>query len=324
MSRSSEFDWIERHLAPLAAKQAFGLKDDAALIQCGTDYDLVVTQDAILEGIHFLPDDPVETIAQKALRVNVSDIVAKGAQPFAYSMALGMPDAWQNLQMEQFAGGLRMDQDTYGLKLLGGDTYRSPDRLCVSVTMFGRVEPQNYKSRLGAKPGDVLMVSGTMGDGALGLQAATKDLVIASNAAKQLLDAYRLPRPPLAMATIIARHATASMDISDGLIGDCEKLCRASSVGATIEQNNVPLSPAVHEALETDPGLIENVLGGGDDYQTLSTFRPQDKEQVLAQAKAAAVQLTEIGEITRDTLEGVSLTRAGVPVSLQTTSYSHF
>jgi len=228
MSRSGEFDWISRYLAPLTGEHSFSLQDDAALLPVDSDKQLIVTQDAVLEGIHFLTDDPVDTIAQKALRVNVSDCLAKGANPLAYSLALGVPDRWTDADMACFAEGLAHDQKEFGIYLTGGDTYRSPERLCVSVTLFGEVEQGGYKSRLSAKAGDILAISGTLGNSSLGLLAATGQLKGSREATTTLVDHYRVPKLDGTIAPIIAEFATASMDISDGLLGDCKKLFTAS------------------------------------------------------------------------------------------------
>ena len=189
MTRSGEFDWIATYLAPLAAKNSFGLRDDAALLDVPDGQSLIVTQDAIAEGIHFLPNDPLDLVARKALRVNISDIVAKGARPLAYSMALGVPDAWQDSDMRLFAEGLAADQAAYGLGLTGGDTFRSPERLSVSVTMFTLIGEKAYRSRLGAKPGDLIFVTGTIGNAAFGLQVATGKLVPSAQHHEFLLNA---------------------------------------------------------------------------------------------------------------------------------------
>ncbi|MEE9314841.1 MAG: thiamine-phosphate kinase [Rhizobiaceae bacterium] len=324
MSREGEFEWIARYLAPLAGDGSFNLKDDAALLTVPDGMELVVTQDAILENIHFLPDDPVDTVAQKALRVNISDIVAKGAKPFAYTMALGVPDNWEDHEMLRFANGLEEDQKRYGLKLTGGDTYRSPDKLCIAITMFGAVSKGSYKSRLGAKTGDLLVVSGTIGDGAIGLKVATGKLQVAAGEADSHLSSYRLPNPPLRLAKAIAKFATSSMDISDGLLGDCRKLCEASGVSATIERSQIPLSTAVEKQIGLDPKLWSSVLGGGDDYQCLCTAAPQEWAAFQKAARADGIILTEIGKITGEGETSVSLTGSGVPLSQTVESFTHF
>ena len=324
MSRIGEFDWISKYLAPLASKDSFGLRDDAALLSVPTGCELVVTQDAIAETVHFLNSDPLETVAQKALRVNISDIVAKGAKPFAYSMALGMPDVWGEREMEQFANGLAKDQAEFGLTLTGGDTYRSPAGLCVSITMFGTVENGRYKSRLGARSGDILAVSGTIGNAAIGLKVATDQFSVAPEAHSFFVDCYRIPSPPVTLGPTIAEYATASMDISDGLLGDAAKLCRASGVTAQINRLDIPIDSQVRNLLNSDPELLRSVLTGGDDYQVLCTVSPENWEEFHQAASTADVQIRSIGQLTDAESEPVSLDMQGLEVSLGPDSYSHF
>lgn len=324
MSRAGEFDWIARYFAPLAGDGAFDLKDDAALVDVAGYENLIITQDAILEGIHFLPDDPLETVAQKALRVNLSDIVSKGGKPLCYSIALGVPDRWKDGDIEQFATGLASDQDTFGLLLTGGDTYRSPERLCVSVTMIGVPAAAGYRSRLGAQVGDLVFVSGTIGDAALGLKVAQSTLETFNEGAAFLLDAYRVPSPPESIGDVVSKFASASMDISDGLLGDCRKLCSSSNVAAELNMMKVPLSPAACRVVETDPGHWRAVLTGGDDYQTLCTVPVKFADEFRLGAKNLGVSTTAIGSITDGDAGKVTLDMGGNAVSIDEDSFSHF
>lgn len=328
MSRSGEFSWIETHLAPLAGEGAFALKDDAALLPLEADKRVVITQDAIMEGVHFLSDDPLDTVAQKAIRVNVSDIIAKGAKPTAWSMALGVPDAWEDADMERFAKGLAADQATYGLTLTGGDTYRSPGGLCVAITLFGSVDEDGYKSRSGAFEGNLIYVSGTIGKSAVGLRVATGALQVEASAAGDHLGAYRIPQPPFGLQDAIAQFATASMDVSDGLVGDCRKLCAASQVTAQIECDDIPLSPPVRGLLTRGERLWPTILGGGDDYQVLCTVEKGNATAFEKAALDAGHTVTRIGSCGAfsedETKQGVSITRSGVPIQLERESFSHF
>lgn len=324
MTRSGEFEWIARYLAPLSGDGSFGLVDDAALLELPAGKRCVVTQDAIVERIHFLPGDPPELVARKALRVNVSDIVAKGALPFAYCLALGVPDRWHDGDMEAFAGGLRSDQDNFGLTLAGGDTCRSPDQLHVCVTMFGLVEPKRYVSRIGADPGDGIFVTGTIGDAAIGLRVAMREMLAPNDERTHFLDAYQLPKPYLAMSAIVAEFASASMDISDGLIGDCRKLCTASHVSAELQRDAIPLSAAVRRCVETDGGSWSHVLTGGDDYQVLCTVKPSRCEDFVGTAATAAIPVSRIGTIVEGKKGTVTLDIDGDQVSIDGDSYTHF
>ncbi|MEP1092039.1 MAG: thiamine-phosphate kinase [Rhizobiaceae bacterium] len=324
MTRSGEFDWISTYLAPLAAKNSFGLRDDAALLDVPDGQSLIVTQDAIAESIHFLPDDPLDQVAQKALRVNISDIVAKGGRPHSYSLALGIPDHWRDADMARFAEGLAADNDYYGLSLTGGDTYRSPGQLTIAVTMFAMIDRRNYRSRIGAKQGDLIFVTGTIGNSALGLKAVTGALDVQSADREFLINAYRRPDPPLAAAGAVSQFASASMDISDGLIGDCRKLCSASQVAAVVYRDKLPLSDVANKLIAKDQSLWSSILAGGDDYQVLCTVNPADADafaQCLAEKNTEA---TQIGTIKAANNAGVALDIDGVEVSIEQDSYTHF
>lgn len=327
MTRPGEFDIIERYFAPLAAPGSFGLKDDAALLRVPEGGELVVTQDAILEGIHFLDTDPMDTIAHKALAVNASDCAAKGARPFAYSLALGLPDRLTEPEIAAFAEGLKRAQALFGVELTGGDTYRSPDRLAVSVSMFGTVRTGQYKSRMGAQVGDVIAVSNTIGEGALGLQVALGQL--ASSRDDLLLKAYQTPRPPVELAGAIQEFASASMDISDGLLGDCVKLLGASGVAGTVERDSIPLSEYV--AALADEKIWNAILSGGDDYQVLFTVPAnrwrlcQQRVSTLAETTDGLKhQITPIGKVITGVSGALSLTVGGVSQGVETTAYTHF
>lgn len=324
MKRAGEFEWIAQYLAPLASDDAFLLKDDAALLHPNPELDLVITQDAVLEGIHFLPGDPADRIAQKALRVNLSDLAAKGAKPFSYSLALGVPDRWGDDDMASFAKGLKEDQQRYNIALSGGDTFRSPERLSVAITALGQVSPGGYTKRDGASPGDVLVVSGTIGDAALGLRVLSGDINVEKDDLPPLRDAYQLPNPPVSLAPHVAHHATASMDISDGLLGDCRKLCMASGVSATINRNQIPLSDAAGRLVARDDKHWKTVLTGGDDYQILCTVKEKDWNKFQTDAAKADIAVSQIGSITSKKNEHVALDIDGREVSIEDDSYSHF
>jgi thiamine-monophosphate kinase len=322
---SGEDQLISRHFKPLATDPgALGLSDDAAFIAPPPGCDLVLKTDAIVGNVHFFPDDPPGQLARKALRVNLSDLAAKGARPLGYLLSLILPGEVSESWLASFTAGLQADAETYGCPLFGGDTDRTPGPLTISIAMFGAVPTGTMVRRAGAKPGDRVMVTGTIGDAALGLQlrrgAAWK---VALDAREYLLSRYLLPQPRNALAEALRTHASAAMDISDGLAGDLTKLCGVSGVAATIQIAKVPLSDAARGALSAAPSLIETILAGGDDYEILCTVAPDRVENFRAAAAAANVSLTEIGTISGG--EGARFLDAdNKPLTLSRLSYSHF
>jgi len=326
---SGEDSLIARYFKPIATDPgAFALIDDAAVLQA-QGADIVVTTDAIVEGVHFLPDDPPETIARKALRVNLSDLAAKGAAPAGFLLALALPDGVKPDWLQAFAGGLGGDAKAYGCPLLGGDTVKTPGPLMVSIAAFGFVPQGKMLRRHGAKPGDAVIVTGTIGDAALGL-ALRREADSAGrwnlNARQRdhLLDRYLLPQPRNAIAALLQAQASAGMDVSDGLAGDLAKLCRASGISAEIDMARVPLSDAARAALIAEPALIETVLSGGDDYEILCTVPGAQAEAFIAAAKARGVAASAIGRVTAGKGAPRFLGAGGQPLALAQTSFSHF
>jgi thiamine-monophosphate kinase len=281
---------------------AFGLIDDCAAVTPPLGHDLVLKADAVVGSVHFFDDDPPGDIARKALRVNLSDLAAKGAKPIGFLLSLALPKDVGLAWVARFAEGLGDDADRYGCPLLGGDTVSTPGPVMVAVTVFGSVPTGTMVERGGAKVGDHVVVSGTIGDAALGVRLCqdrglTKRWGLGEAHVEYLLNRYRLPQPRNAAAEAVRKHANGGMDISDGLVGDLEKLCRASGVAATIDSGKIPLSDAARAALAADPALIEPVLTGGDDYEILATVEDAKLAPLLQAASASGVTLTEIGRI---------------------------
>ena len=286
--RPGEMALIERFFAPLATDPgAAGLTDDAAVLSLAPGEELVATTDALAAGVHFFPDDPPGAIAAKALRVNLSDLAAKGARPRGYLLTLALPSDWTVDWLAAFAAGLAADQAAYGCPLLGGDTIRSPAGLMVSVAAFG-IAPAGRTVRRGtAAPGDRLVVTGTIGDATLGLLARQEPARaaawrLAEADAAVLDDRFLMPRPRVAAAAAVATHARAAMDVSDGLAGDLGRMCKASGVAAVVEAACVPLSPAAAAAIAAEPGLLARALTGGDDYEILAAVPPDAVAPYLA------------------------------------------
>jgi thiamine-monophosphate kinase len=295
----SEDDLIARFFAPIAGQGALGLRDDAALVAVGPDEELVVTADALAAGVHFFADDPPDSIARKALRVNLSDLAAKGAKPAGFLLSLALPKDWREDWLTKFANGLADDARVFACPLLGGDTIRSPDALFLSITALGTVALGKMVRRNGARADDRVYVSGTIGDAAMGLLLRKRawDAPLDSGTRDFLVDRYLHPRPRLALAPILCAHASAAIDISDGLVGDLTKMLRVSGVSARIELPRIPLSSAARAALAADPSLHERLLTGGDDYEILCTVPPHMCDSFEAAAKQAQIDVTATGVV---------------------------
>ena len=323
--RPGEFALIERYFRPLASDPgAFALTDDAALYRPRAGEDLVLTTDLLAAGIHFFADDPPDLIARKALRVNLSDLAAKGAAPVGYLLALALPGDWTEPWIRRFAAGLAADQKIYGISLLGGDTSRANGGLTIAVTAIGRLPKGTMPRRACAKAGDAVFVSGTIGDGALGLRVRSAALKPNPRDAKFLRDRYLVPEPRLALAPVVRRFASSAMDVSDGLVGDLAHICEVSGVTARVDAERVPLSPAAKAALASDPSLLSVVLNGGDDYEILATVPPKSAAAYVAAAAAAGVPVAQIGEILPGKGAPSVVDGTGKRVAMASASHTHF
>lgn len=320
-----EFALIEWLFAPLAAGYAgaLGLKDDAALVDVPAGRRLAVTVDAVVAGVHFLADDPPETIARKLVRVNLSDLAAMGAEPLAVLLSAAFPADAGVDWMQRFASGLAADIAAFGIHLIGGDTVATPGPATFSLTALGLVEQGRELRRSGAKPGDEIWVSGTIGDAALGLLAATGRLTLPHAISAPLIERYRVPQPRVTLGPRLCGIASAGMDVSDGLAGDLGHICQASGVGAVIERDAIPLSEAARAAVRGAPDLMAAVVGGGDDYELLVTAPPAAAAALLRAAEAAQVPLTRIGRVVDGA--GVRLIDgSGRELALPPAGYRHF
>ncbi len=317
----SEFDDIARLFRPLAfgAPEALNLQDDAAVIPSRPGYDLVVTKDAIVGGVHFLPGDTPADIARKLLRVNLSDLAAKAAEPYAVFLAVAWPADIGEGARETFAAGLAEDLQMFGLVLLGGDTVSTPGPLTASLTALGWVEAGRMVRRATARPGDRLFVSGTIGGGGLGLQAAQGGLSeLSSSDRLRLMKRYRLPEPRLDLRAALLAHATASADVSDGFLADAGHIGEASGVGLEVGLERLPLSPPVRAWLGAQPDQAAArvwLASAGDDYEVVCAARPE------AAAALAQAGFSEIGRVVEG--EGVSATFHGQSVDVRRKGWTH-
>lgn len=327
---SGEDRLIARYFKPLAKHSgAFGLVDDAAAIAPPPGCDIVLKTDGIIGGVHFFSDDPPEAVASKALRVNLSDLAAKGAKPLGFLLTLALPKDVGDDWLKRFARGLGADAERFGCPLFGGDTDRTPGPVTISIAAFGTVPRGKMVRRAGAKPGDRVLVTGTIGDAALGLRLrhdpqSARRWGLSPRGGRHLARRYLVPEPRNAVADALRAHASAAMDVSDGLAGDLAKLCRASAVTATIEAARVPLSPAARAALSSEPALLEPILTGGDDYEVLATIPARKVAAFCKAASTARVAVTEIGTIVAGKGSPRFLDRDGKSLVFARPSFSHF
>lgn len=321
---------IHRYFAPLATDPgALALADDAATYAVPAGHEVVLTADAVVAGVHFFPDDPPDLVARKALRVNISDLVAKGATPSGYLLTLVLGQGWTTDWVERFAAGLAEDQAIFDLTLLGGDTVRTPGPTSVSITALGNVPAGRAPRRTEAAAGQLLYVTGTIGDSALGLQlrehperAAEWGLCAAER--DYLLGRYLLPEPRPAVAPLLLRFARAAMDISDGLGIDTARLCEASGVSAVIEAERIPLSGAARKVLDADPAALERIVTGGDDYEVLFSADPKAAPALETAFAAAEIPLARIGELAPREAPALRILRNGQPMRLARLGFRHF
>lgn len=324
---SGEFDLIARYFAPLARDAAgtYELKNDAALLPDLPGRSLVVTADSLASGVHFRAEDPPELVAKKCLRVNLSDLAAMGAKPLGYLLALALPKDIGEDWVRRFSEGLAADQELYGVALYGGDTVATQGPLLITVTAFGEVPQGRALGRGSARAGDLLYVSGTLGDAALGLKVfdgALPDLAPA--AAAHLRERYQLPRPRTGLGERLLADelARAAMDVSDGLVADLGHICAASGLGAEVMAANLPLSSAAASVLEIQPECGSAILGGGDDYELLFSLAPERATEIAALAEELELSLTCIGKMTEG--GGVTvLAPDGSVVEVTQTGWNH-
>jgi thiamine-monophosphate kinase len=327
-SQDGETDIIQKYFAPLAKETpgAFGLKDDAGLIAHRKGMELVLTTDMIVEGIHFLKNASPRDIACKSLGVNISDLCAKGADPSVYLLSIALPDNpdpnWLKGLSEGFAGA----QSDFGCSLLGGDTVHTPGPLALSITAVGYVPEGQMAHRSGAREGDSVYVTGTIGDAALGLallQGANVDH-LSTEQVDYLTRRYWLPQPRLGAIPVIRSHSNSAMDISDGLVGDFAKLCAASNVGGILHAADVPLSDAANQWLSQEPDRLSDILTGGDDYELLISVSQENIIKFESDCASSGLQISIIGCISSRT-EDVKVQGAdGKALRFDHLSYNHF
>ncbi len=301
-TRPGEFDLIGQFFKPLVKdeKGALSLADDAAVLATRDGHNLVVTMDTLVSGVHFLEFTPPHFIAGKTLRVNLSDLAAMGAEPAYYTLSLSLPNfgevSYDEDWLDRFSQALQVEQKIYGVTLVGGDTVSTPGPLSLTISAFGWIKAGQEIRRSGASIGDIVYVSGTIGDAALGLaavQGAFSDL--APSALEIITERHHRPQPRLALGARLFGLASAAIDISDGLVQDLGHICKNSNVGATIRADDIPLSQPARTLMEEDPNLIKTILSGGDDYELLFTIPPEWQQSVESLSADLELPLTPIG-----------------------------
>ena len=328
MTRSTEDELIARYFVPMAGPGGLRLADDAALLAPSSGCELVLTVDAIAAGVHFFAHDPAETIAAKALGVNLSDLAAKGARPVGFLLALALPDDWTDAWLAAFCGGLAATSAAASCPLLGGDTVRSAGPLLVSITALGEVPAGTMVLRTNAKPGDVICISGTIGDAVMGLALlGTTEPVwraaLSEDDVRYAVDRYRRPQARLGLAGPLRDVAHGAMDVSDGLVGDLAKMLRASGVAGRLDLDEVPLSEAARRGIEGDPFLLDRLVTGGDDYEIVFTLPPERFDEMHRRAADAGIAITAIGRVEAGASQ-LALMSRGVPHRIAAHSFQHF
>jgi thiamine-monophosphate kinase len=329
--RPSEDEIIANFFAPLAGPAGLGLADDAALLAVSADRELVVTTDILGSGVHFFADDPPQAIARKALRVNLSDLAAKAAEPVGFLLGVALPDDWTADWLAAFATGLAEDASFFECPLIGGDTVKSPGALSLSITAIGSVPKSKMVPRAGVQDGDLLYVSGTIGDAALGLRLRRADATdrawmeaLSRPARDYLLMRHLLPLPRLGLRDALRGFAHAAMDVSDGLVGDLAKMLALTGMTTEMALADVPLSKAARQALALDASLIEPALTGGDDYEILCAVAAADQGEFERQAADLGIAVARIGSAKRGAEKPLVRDAEGRPLAFSSASYRHF
>lgn len=325
-----EFDLIARHFAPLARNMpgAMGLLDDAAVLRPADGCELVISADAIVAGVHFPETELPDEIARRALRVNLSDIAAKGAVPIGYTLTLQLPPGVDDDWLSGFAFGLAADQEMFGLGLLGGDTTRTPGPLTLSINIFAQTTVNKTIKRSGARDSDGVFVTGTIGDACLGLALETGSLAVEEAEDRDfLVDRFRRPQPRVSLGPKLVGIASAAADVSDGLVADLGHICRASKLNAEINMEDVPLSHAARRAVTDRQSLHLNLLSGGDDYEIVFTAPLTALDQLKQVARETGVAITRIGRMAiRDSAAPpvIVLDASGAQLEVRDGGYRHF
>jgi thiamine-monophosphate kinase len=295
---NKELDLIAKYFAPLSlsSKGALGLHDDAALMEVPSGYEAVVTNDILVEGIHFLANDPPETIAWKSLAVNLSDLASMGAKPTSYTLGFAIPSYVEHEWIKLYVSGLEEVQNNYKIALIGGDTVSTKGPITLSITAFGHVPKNTAILRSGASAGEEIYVTGSIGGGYLGLRYLQDNLIQVNGQLSSLfVQMYRKPVPRVGLGIALRGLATSATDISDGLIADLGNICRESDVSANIQAWDIPVPEGVDKLIEKNCIKLQDIFSGGDDYELLFTVPPGSKSKVRDLACIYDLNISQIG-----------------------------
>jgi len=316
-----EFDLIARYFKRPAKRSPLGVGDDCALLAPAPGMQLAVSSDMLVEGRHFLSTVDPARLGHKALAVNLSDLAACGAKPLAFTLALALPgvdEPW----LEGFSRGLFALADEHGCELVGGDTTRGPLNIC--ITVFGEVPAGAALLRSGARAGDDIWVSGTLGDARLALEVFRGTLALPAEVFSMARQRMEQPTPRVALGQALRGMASSAVDVSDGLVGDLGHILASSRVGATLDADAAVsvVSAAASSGLGSDV-LRTCALSGGDDYELVFTAAPSARAVVEQAGKASATRVTRIGRIEAEA--GLRIVDAsGAPVAQRFGSFDHF
>jgi thiamine-monophosphate kinase len=317
---------IAKLLSPLAANDAgaFGLTDDAATVKLAADQDLVVTKDMLVEGVHFLRDDPPDLLAKKALRVNLSDLAAKGATPKGYFLGLSLAPWIDDEWLAEFAEGLADDQKRFSISLSGGDTTSTPGPLTLSITALGTVPAGRMIRRKGARPRDAVFVTGSIGDAGAGLAVLNGEGVGLSDLTRAaLISRYQLPEPRVALGPQLLGIASSALDISDGLLADLGHVAKLSEVRIVLDAAKIPVSAAMLALWGRGEDSVVRAATSGDDYEIAFTAPTAARTKLQELSRSSGVAICEIGRV--DAGSGVHLLDdKGKPFSVPRGGYTHF
>jgi thiamine-monophosphate kinase len=313
-----EFELIDRYFKRPVKHAAMGVGDDCALLALAPGMQLATSSDMLVEGRHFLSTVPPERLGHKALAVNLSDLAACGARPLAFTLSLAMPRAEESF-LGGFSRGLLALADEHDCELIGGDTTQGPLTICISV--FGEVPAGAALLRSGARAGDDVYVSGSVGDARLALEVFRGSVALDGAGFEQVRQAMELPQPRVGLGLALRGVASSAIDVSDGLLGDLGHILRSSGVGATIEVDTLPRSAV----LAAQPLALQRQcsLAGGDDYELVFTAARDAASSVRAAAERAGVAVTRIGRIEEEASVRL-VDRRGDSVANGFGSFDHF